>query len=136
VLVLNTEIVVFFISVCEVCAFVFGARQSVEEKGKGESSLQLMVLESSFRYWLVMWVGRWEASHLSILISNVGGKVESQPRALSARYRRKRKAISPRLLTKNRSGMSHLLLRLFNRTNNFNIFYCSSRTAFISFTEP
>ena len=58
---------------------MFGARQSAEEKGKGEFRLQLMVLESSFCYWLVMWVGRWEASHLSVLISNVGGKVESQP---------------------------------------------------------
>jgi len=58
---------------------VFGAGQSAEEKEKGESSLQLMVLESFFCYWLVMWVRRWEASHLSILINNVGRKVESQP---------------------------------------------------------
>jgi len=36
---------------------VFAAGQSAEGK-------ELIVLESSFCYWLVMWVRRWEASHL------------------------------------------------------------------------
>jgi len=84
-------------------------------------------------------VRRWEANHLWILISNVdenveshplisnvGGKVESQPLISNVggkvesqlqKREKKRKGISPRLLRKNRGGMSHLLLRLFHRTH-------------------
>ena len=77
---------------------------------------------TTYRYWLVMWVGRW--------------KVSQGHRLHVIEEREKEYHHDCLLFVNNRSGMSHLLLRLYNRANNFNIFYYGSKTAFISFIKP